>query len=172
MENQLELFLKTWDSFENVVRGALIADAKENPLTYARAKTILAKESLSWQNDFASAGHWLSEYQKVDEQKGKEIRRILTEDMKFNEEKTPKDMKSVKFLSAAGGGVLGYAVSQMADFETLGTVASVVLPMAACYVGGNVYGQSMHQNSVKQTIDAYCQQLESYKDSVIAIINA
>ena len=68
MENQLEFFLKIWESFENVVRGALIAEANKNPLTYARAKMVLAKETLSWQNDFASAGHWLSEYEKSEEQ--------------------------------------------------------------------------------------------------------
>lgn len=172
MNNQLELFLKTWDSFENVVRGALIAEANKNPLTYARAKMVLAKEILSWQNDFASAGHWLSEYQKTDERKGKEIRRIISEDMKFTEEETPKTMKSVKFIGAVGGGAAGYTIAHVAEFGIFGTVASVVLPMAVCYIGGNVYGTSKHQNSVKQIIDAYCLQLEAYKNSAIAIINA
>lgn len=172
MENQLELFLKIWDSFENVVRGALIAEANKNPLTYARAKMILAKETLSWQNDFASAGHWLGEYQKSDERKGKEIRRILTEDMKFTEEETPKNMNSVKLISAVGGGALGYVIAHIAEFGILGTAASVILPMAACYVGGNVYGTSKHQSSVKHVIDSYCLQLESYKNAVIAILNA
>lgn len=172
MENQLEFFLKIWNSFEDVVRGGLIAEANKNQLTYARAKMILAKEALSWQNDFASAGHWLSEYQKSEEQKGKEIRRILTEDMKFAEEETPKAMKSVKFFSAVGGGAIGYTIAHVAEFGIFGTVASVILPMAVCYVGGNVYGTSKHQNSVKQIIDAYCLQLETYKNSVIAIINA
>lgn len=172
MENQLELFLKIWDSFENIVRGALIAEANKNPLTYARAKMILSKETLSWQNDFASAGHWLSEYEKSEEQKGKKIRRILTEDMKFTEEATPKTMKSVKFFSAAGGGVIGYAIACAAEYEILGTVASVALPMLACYVGGNVYGASKHQASVTHIIDSYCRQLESYKNSVIALLNA
>ncbi|MCD8235827.1 MAG: hypothetical protein LUD00_04065 [Prevotellaceae bacterium] len=132
----------------------------------------MAKEVLSWQNDFASAGHWLSEYEKSEEQKGKEIRRILTEDMKFTEEETPKSMTSVKFFGAAGGGAIGYAIAHIAEFGIFGTVASVVLPMAVCYVGGNVYGTSKHQDSVKQIIDAYCLQLEAYKNSVIAIINA
>lgn len=172
MENQLELFLKTWDSFENVIRGALIAEANKNPLTYVRAKMVLAKETLSWQNDFASAGHWLSEYQKTDERKGKEIRRILTEDMKFTEEKTPQAMKSVKLIGAVGGGAAGYAIAHIADWGILGTATSVVLPMFACYVGGNVYGTSKHQNSVKNIINAYILQLESYKNAVIAILNA
>ena len=172
MENQLELFLKIWESFENVVRGALIAEANKNPLTYARAKMVLAKENLSWQNDFASAGHWLSEYEKSEEQKGKEIRRILTEDMKFTEEATPKSMTSAKFVGAAGGGAIGYAIAHMAEFGLLGTTASVVLPMLACYVGGNVYGTSKHQESVKHVIDSYCLQLEAYKNSVIALLNA
>lgn len=172
MENQLELFLKTWNSFENVVRGALIAEAKSNPLTFARAKMVLAKETLSWQNDFASTGCWLSEYQKNDERKGKEIRRILTEDMSFTEEKTPASLKSVKFIGAVGGGAVGYGIAHATGLGVIGTIASTVIPMAACFIGGNVYATSKNQNSMRNVIDAYCSQLESYKDAVVAILNA
>lgn len=172
MENQLEFFIKIWDSFANVMRGALLAEAAKGPLTFARAKMILAKESLSWQNDFATTGRWLSEFQKLDERKGKEIRRILTQDMKFFEEKMPTDNKSAKFIGAMGGGFIGYGVASATEMGMTGTAITTLLPMAVCFVGGNIYAATRNQRSLTNVIDAYCMQLDTYKLSVIAILNA
>lgn len=172
MENQVELFTRTWESFITVVRGALIGEAAKETLTFARAQMVLARESLAWQNDFASAGNWLNELQKEDERKGREVRRILTEDMKFKEEKTPSNMKSAKFIGAIGGGSVGYGIAAATEMGTVGTIVTTLLPMAACYVGGNIYASSRNRASLTAVIDAYCSQLETYKSSVIAILNA
>lgn len=172
MENQLETFEKIWDSFYNSVKGALISESEKEPLTFSRAKMILAKECINWQNDFTTSGRWLSELQKIDEKKGKEIRRILTEDMCFTEEKTPSKIKSAKFIGAVGGGALGYGIASATEFGTVATTITTLIPMAACYIGGNIYANQRNLNSFNNTIAAYCSQLEKFKNSVIAILNA
>ena len=172
MENQLELFLKNWDSFENVVKGALLTEASKSSLTFSRAKMVLAKESMAWQNDLASAGFWLSEYQKIDETKGKEIRRILTEDMKFSEEKAPSVLKTPKYIGAIGGAAIGYGIAKVAEWGTCSSTIATVLPMAICFIGGNSFATTKNKNAVNNVIDAYCFQLEAFKNSVVAIINA
>lgn len=172
MENQLETFEKIWDSFLNSVKGALIAESEKEPLTFSRAKMILDRESVNWQNDFTTSGRWLSDLQKSDEKKGKEIRRILTEDMCFTEEKTPSKIKSPKFIGAVGGGALGYGIASAAELGTIATAITTLVPMAACYIGGNIYANQRNLNSFNNIIAAYCSQLDKFKHSVIAILNA
>lgn len=172
MENQLETFEKIWDSFLNSVKGALIAESEKEPLTFPRAKMILAEKSINWQNDYTTSGRWLSELQKLDARKGKEIRRILTEDMCFTEEKTPSKIKSPKFIGAVGGGALGYGIASAAELGTIATAITTLVPMVACYIGGNIYENQRNLNSFNNTIAAYCSQLDKFKHSVIAILNA
>lgn len=172
MENQVEIFIGVWDNFANVVKGGLIAEARKSPLTFSRAEMVLTKEILSWQNSLSLYGSWLENYQKDNARKGQEIRQILTQKIKFYEEASPKTHKFVKFVSAAVGGGLGYGTASFFEANTTGTIFATVIPTAVCFAISNSYVLSLYQKKTDEVIDAYCLQLESFKQSIIAIINA
>lgn len=172
MEKQLELFEKRWESFVNVVRGALSDDAQKEPLTLSRANMVLTKESASWQNDYTSNGRWLVDLKEWDKTKAREVENVLLKEMTFSDEPMPTKSKVPKFIGAIGGGGVGYGIASVLELGTLGTTLSTILPAAACYVGGNMYAETQQKKMIARVLENYCLQLDKYKEAIIAILKA
>lgn len=169
---ELEQFNHVWETFMSTIRGALMANAEAEPLTFERAQKLLASKSIVWQEDVSSEGIWLCNLKKKDKRKWEEVSDILSKNLRFFEEPTPGSYKSSKLIGAAGGGVLGYALAEAADMGTGGTIASTLIPLAAGFIGGNIYGNSKSRAALANTIEAYCNQLQSVYHSIVSILTA
>lgn len=172
MENLVNQFSELWDSFVISVRGGLRKAAEEGALNFTRAKAILAERSLCWQGDYEAEGRWVNEVIKIDPAKGKQIRKILSQDLEFQPEAEPQTGMMPQAIGAVGGGAVGYGLASALEMGTAGTIAATALPMLAGAIAGNIYAGKRKFAQIDHTIDAYISQLDTYYHSVVALLNA
>ncbi len=165
-------FSDLWTDFTTALRGKLRTALMAKQLTPARAKALLTEAASCWSGDFEPEGRWVNSMVKNAPEKGTRIRKILVEDMTFKPEEEVKGGYGPQITGGVIGGALGYGASLLFGMGTLATIATTVIPLGVGAVGGNIYANKKHSQAKSTLIDAYMAQLDSYRESVLAILNA
>lgn len=172
MENQVEKFSHMWETYKTGVRSRLYTLAESNKLTEATANEVLAEQAQCWQNDYTPEGRWVAELTREDMQRGRQVRKVLAEDQKFNYEEGNSAGSMPTVLGTVGGAVVGLGVASALHMGTVGTIATTAVPAAVGLIGGNIYANKRKDAARKSLVDAYITQLDSFYHSVVALLNA
>lgn len=165
-------FNDLWNDFTTVLRGKLRTALASKQLTPERAKSLLTETAMCWSADFEPEGRWVNGIVKDMPEKGTRIRKILVEDMTFEPEKVVETGYLPQIAGGIGGGALGYGIAALCGMGTIGTIATTIIPLGAGAVAGNVYADKKNRAAATALIDAYMAQLDSYRESVLALLNA
>ncbi len=167
----IEKFEKLWNAFSKTVKGKLLTYSKDRPLTGGVARLVLSEASSAWFSDYEVCGRWLLNLRKEQPQLGSDIEKVLCHSMTFTD--LPETNQWPIYLDIAlplvGAGA-GWAVSYMLDgskaVQWVSALATAVLTYSACRTIG---GMSKDRNK-DTAIDSYMQQLTTYHDQVISLL--
>lgn len=171
MQNELETFNGLWESFATALKGALLDLSKKDELDLDHAQIALAEQIMSWQNDYTTEGRWIKKLISEDEAWGNLVKKILTNDMKFDELPKVQNKRIGTILGAIGGGALGYGVTAAADINSAAIIASTVVATAIGGVVGNGIDNKNKNQAIEKTINGYMEQLDTYYHAVVNALN-
>lgn len=173
MENtEKEKFESLWADFTTLVKGKLITTAKKQTLSLPLAKLILSDASGSWGDEYSTYGRWLHLLAQKDPSKAELIREILLKDLCLSEISLPRVLPDYCNFLIPGMGVLaGYTASVYYNMGRISQVATVLLPAFLLYPAVKKFRDIQAKSAIDLTIDAYIEQLEKYKNSVISILS-
>lgn len=164
-------FEKNWVKFSNRLQGQMLIESRQQHITLAIAKMLLADQKEFWDSCKKEGGCWLDAYEAEQPQKAAMVRQILLQDMAFTQEYTPKNGGSlIKYLLPVVGAAVGFSVSQaMGATAVLKTISSIALGAVSYPVATGLSSSAEDQNE-KKMVKFYMDQLEKYRISVSEIL--
>lgn len=173
MENtEKEKFEILWDDFTTLVKGKLITTATKQTLSAPLAKLILSDAAGSWGDEYSTYGRWLQLFSQKESSKAELIREVLLKDLRFTEISSPNILPDYcNYLIPGLGALAGYTTSVYFDMGRISQVATVLLPAVLLYPAVKKFRTNQSKMAIDKTIDAYMEQLEKYKNSVLSILS-
>lgn len=173
MENtEKEKFEAFWNDFATLVRGKLIATAKKQSLSTPLARLVLSDAVGSWEEEYSLYGRWLQQLSQNDTEKANLIKEILLKDMTFADVDTKKVLPDYcNYLIPGLGACAGYALGRCFDFGKIGQIASVIIPAILLYPAVKMFRNNQAEVAIEKTVNAYMEQLEKYKNSVLSVLS-
>ncbi len=170
--NNRENFLKCWDKFSKNLRGKILNQTDKQNFSFHVLKLILAEAVTVWENKYDECGRWLIDYSKENPEKGELIKQILLRDMKFTEVTVKKsNSRNAALLASVGVAAAGFGISHFLNAGTAATVAATVLPAIAAYPTVTATTNAVNGKKESNTLDAYMNQLEKFRLSILNVID-
>ena len=184
VNTEKEKFESLWNDFSTLVKGKLITTAQKQSLTTPLAKLILSDAAGAWRDEYSTYGRWLQQLAKNESSKFELIKDVLINDMRFNDVELPSVLPNycdylvptisaltyVCFLTAFCA-CAGYAISKFWELGTIANAAFVIVPALLTYPAVKQYRKTQTETAVSKTIDSYMNQLEKFKNSILAILS-
>ena len=165
-------FEKYWNKFTTKLKGALMGQMRNQPLTHSAASIVLSDIAMAWSLSYDDCGRWLLEYTQENPEKGAIITQILTQDMGFTEIPESKNFPEIaKIAAPAAGAVLGFGISHFLNASILIQAISTIAPAALIYPVTKNLGESVKTAKQEILLNDYMEQLEKYRKSVLSVIN-
>ena len=165
-------FEKYWKKFTTKLKGALMEQTKNQPLSYSSASIVLSDVAMAWSLSYDDCGRWLLGFTQENPDKGAIITRILTQDMKFTEIPESKDFPEIaKIAAPVFGAVLGFGISHFLNASILIQAISTIAPAALIYPVTKNLGASVKIAKQEILLHDYMEQLEKYRKSVLSVIS-
>lgn len=169
----LKIFEKSWQGFEKRLRMKLLKKAESSLLTRSVANLLLNDEASIWGTEYDEAGIWLRNIEGEDPDKGRLIRRILTEDMSLNDIEQKKEISQLlEYAVPLAGAAAGLALSSCFNAPLWAKCVSTAAPAVLMYPAVKAVRQADHEKAAEETVNAYMEQLEKYRASVISVISS
>lgn len=172
MENSYnDDFKKNWDKFFTRLQGQLITQAKNGIFTPASSNLILADCIGFWDSRYSEGGRWLEKFEKEYPKKAEMVRKILLNDMKF-EENSADDSKQeyLKYIIPVGSAAAGFAISKIAGANAIVQAVCTVAPAMVAYPVANNFVHAAEDNRKKKMIQDYLSQLNKHRVSIENIL--
>lgn len=164
-------FEKCWIKFTKQLKGKLINQKEKQNFTYSALKLILADAVTVWESKYDECGRWLIDYTKENPEKGELIKQVLLEDIKFTEIKEKKDSsRGVAIAVSAASAAIGFGISTVLNATNIVTAAATMLPAIAAYPAVTATGSAVKAKKEELNIDAYMNQLEKFRLSIVNVI--
>lgn len=164
-------FENVWKKFMIRLKGELMEQTKNAPLTFSVADITLSNAATAWSISYDECGRWLMTYSQTEPEKGALISDILTKDMRFTEIAPAKGVPAAaKIAIPAAGAVAGFCISHFLGAGVLVQAISTVAPAALLYPATVSFSSTAESNSKAALLNDYLVQLDKYKTSVISVI--
>lgn len=172
MSTHRDRFEKLWDKFFARLKGKILREADKQELTYPLMKLILTDAKSDWMSEYDEGGRWLRDYMNENPAKGRLVYDILTDNMSFCEVAKKSDsMGLVSLVAPLAGAALGFGISSIFNAGVVVKIISTVVP-AGLIFGTTKAMEPKFKNKRKQEhMEAYFNQLEKYKLSVISVLS-
>lgn len=171
MNGLTDNFSSLWDSFITSFKGILLSESKNQTISLEVAQAALNEASSSWFSEYTINGRWLYKLRQDCPARGELIKEIIAKDMVLAPiESNSSPNPGLKYIASIGTGVVGYGISQLAHFSTLGTLCTTLIPMAAAYPITESMLNSKKERASLLLINAYVMQLSKYRESIISAL--
>ena len=172
VNTEKEKFESLWNDFGTLVKGKLITTAQKQSLTTPLAKLILSDAAGAWRDEYSTYGRWLQQLAKNESSKFELIKDVLINDMRFNDVELPSVLPNYcDYLVPTISACAGYAISKFWELGTIANAAFVIIPALLTYPAVKQYRKTQTETAVSKTIDSYMNQLEKFKNSILAILS-
>ena len=167
-----EHFETYWAAYLRKLEGKIRLHSGTGLPSYTQLNAILRDSALDWSVGDNACGRWLMNLEREAPEKARLIRKILLEDMYFQEEVTVKGMSdTVKVVLPVVGAVAGFGLATVLGQGLIVQAAAAVLP-AVVLPGILRSVETTRRNSTTQeAIAKYMQQLELYHTSIRSILS-
>lgn len=172
MENQVEKFSHLWETYVTGVRSRLQTLAENGKLTETTANEALHECAQCWQNDYEPEGRWVAALSTDDIQRGRQVRKVLAEQQTFTAEQQSGCGAVPQVIGSVGGAAIGFGIASAFHMGTIGLISTTAVATGVGLIGGNRYAVSKQDQARRAVVDAYVHQLDSYYQSVVALLNA
>lgn len=167
-----ERFESLWEDFLTLVKGKLISTSNNQSLSTPLANLILKEAVSSWNSDYEINGKWMSDFKSREPQKADLVCDILLNDMKFGEIEVTKELPHYyNYLVPTVGAIAGLGISYFSGASKIIQAVSTIVPAVLLYPAVKMYGKRKNETNKKTNIDAFMQQLEKYKNSILPILS-
>lgn len=166
-------FEELWNNFVTSFKGSLLGESRKQTLTYPLAKLLLQDAILTWNEDYSINGAWLRQLTKDEPKKAAIVKEILNDDMHLTETDVKQsDDTLVRYGIPIGSGIAGLAISNALSASALVQAASTIGPMAIAIALCHSHIKSKKATTVSLMVDDYVEQLDKYKQAIIATLMA
>ena len=172
-QEHLEQFDKQWSLFITHVKGQVKKRSQKGIPTFSQMNVILKDCALDWDSNDNLCGRWLANLKKEMPEKSELIRQILVEDMHFREDSTLKGMSALlKTAIPVAGAVAGLTISRVAGATMMLQLLSAAGAAAILTPAIKTADQQVRDTNTSKSLQAYLEQLELYRISVVNILNS
>ena len=173
IRNNLEQFDKNWELFITRVKGQIKKRCQGGTPSFVQMNAILKDCALDWESGDNACGRWLTNLKKEMPEKSELIRQILVEDMHFREDSTMKGMPALlKTVIPVAGAVAGMTISRVAGATTTLQLLSAAGAAVVLTPAMKTIDQQVCDINTSKSLQAYLEQLELYRISVVNILKS
>lgn len=170
--DELKNFEDAWTHFETLIRGKLSEKTKSGKMNVNHANVILDKNALVWFSGLGTEGKWLAKFTRNNEEKGKEISRLLRSELAFSDNISKKNNgKYIKYGAPIASGIAANAIAKSFGAGGALSGAAGTVAMAAVYPIAKSYSEDIAKKEKSTMLDEYIAQLQPCKKKIEAIIN-
>lgn len=171
MNRDVEQFEKCWNIFLTRLEGRMMTQSKKQTLTYPFLNLMLSDACLCWGSEYEEGGRWLKKYSEAEPEKGKLIRQILMEEMRFSEISVKKDTAdSWSYAIPIAGAAAGLGISHVLKAGMAAQAASTILPVVILYPSVKAAGENRSARMKKGMMKEYLSQLDKYRLRVASLL--
>ncbi|MDO5297466.1 MAG: hypothetical protein Q4F00_12720 [bacterium] len=181
----LNEFAELWNSFITKFKGQALSQAMQGRITCPALQMILNDLVLDWDSTYKSEGRWLDNLQKQYPEAGKEIHKIICNDMRFaspsqngagsfapSNAQLPSGNTHVSALVlTAGSAAAGMGLAHLLGRKLPGKAAAALLFGGTAGFVSHLFSQSSADNYQQDLLQQHLAQLEQYRQQVISILN-
>lgn len=172
MNTDQQTFLALWDKFTTRLKGKLLRQLQKGSLDAGTLKLMLLNASAGWDSEQEEGGRWLHHYTQAHPKKGKLLRDILVEDMRFTEVTPQKTLpQAMEYILPVGGAAVGLGISTFFQAGWAVRAAATIGPGVLLYPAVKAVGDGSRKRGLRTTMDEYMEQLDKFKESALSVLD-